>query len=166
MPECLFGCGQLNRPNQVTAPHWRDIKIPTPHLVAVPIGKPPHINDPVESPPQEIFHSAAHHENISTSAKKGPDEGPGAIEAGPSSILYTSCAAATGERADRAKSEPRGVIHHHSSHTSEETYAGRVSQPLKHSINLHERSIDLWEIIHNSSSDEEDNEKSNLKRAS
>jgi hypothetical protein len=152
MPECLFGCGQLNRPNQATAPHWRNVKMPTPHLVAVPKGKAPHLHDPaVGSPPQEILHSTVRHEKESTSDVKFPTDVPEIVD-------FTADSACRSSTTDPSKLQSQDVNYHRSNRRSfDAIQANEISQTSLHVFREHERKIDLWEILYNSSSDEDDN---------
>lgn len=49
MPECIFGCARLNKPNQNKAPSWKDVSVPPP---APPAVKPAPVTSPIVAPPE------------------------------------------------------------------------------------------------------------------
>ena len=99
MPECLLGCGQLNRPDKSVAPNWRDLQLLRQTTLAV-TKNPEKTKDIAGS---SAIHVAAH-------------------------------------VVDDVKIDSAGA---------------RDSNP-KGNLSLGRHKIDLWELLNNSSSEEEE----------
>lgn len=92
MPECIFGCAQINKPNPSAAPNWKDVKdlVPSPPasvsaLAIVPDLASPRISAPVHPPSTCEDHHAfkivsfLHHRKVLTEMWKvisGSDTAP------------------------------------------------------------------------------------------